>query len=249
VAFGGLLVAALLAWLLQVSLLGGAVHQMALALRGQAVPPLLEAVQAAARWALAWGVLAAAAVLAWDVWQLLLGGSSLLLFLRGLVLHSRSGVLGAAGLALAATVGPLLAVFLQLVAEMALVRCIARREPAAVAGWEAARTLLARPGAPLGLWVVTALLAAAVGGAAAGLASMAPVHSLRLRLPFIAVQMAVATLAASIALLVRLGAFLSLELGRAGELPGGAAPSRAELVQSEPILEARAVGPGPGTGP
>jgi hypothetical protein len=255
VRFLGLLVAALVAWMLQAAVLGGAVHQAGAALRGEPVLPLFEAIRVAAPRALLWAVLAGAALLAWNGWELLLGGSGLLLFLRGL-LHGRSALSGALALALAASVGPLGALFLQLATEMALVRSVVRGEPPPVAGWEAARSLLGRPWAPLGLLVLTALLAAAVAGTTAVLAGMGPPRPLRIAGGAALLQVAIASLASAVAQLVRLGSFAALELGRSGELPAPAAPRgppppvlRAELVHGEgQVFEARSVEPSSGAG-
>jgi hypothetical protein len=254
----GLVVAALMSWLLQAAILGGAVHQTGAALRGVPVLPLFAAIAAAAPRALPWAVLAGAAELAWNGWELLVGGSGLLLFLRGL-LHGRGGgLLGALALALVGSLGPLCALFLQLVAEMALVRSVVSDEPPPVAGYEAARTLLARPWAPLGLLFLTAFLAAAVGGAAAVLSSMGPARPLRLLGAAAILQVAIASLAMAVAQLVRLSSFAALELGRTGELGPAAAPPvpappapRAELVlDTGQVLTARVVEPpGGGTPP
>ncbi len=252
VSLVGLLLAAVVAWVLQACVLGGAVHQAGAALRRREVPGLPEAVFLSAPRALGWAVLAAAALLGWTLWQLLLGGSASALFLRGL-LHRPGGLLGALGLALVMTVGPAGGLFLQLVAEMAVVRAVLRDEPASVAGWEAGRALLQRPWAPLGLWLLTEVLAAAVAGAAAALSGMGPGAPLRLAGLAALVQVAVATLARALAQLVRVGAFCALELDKSGELPPAPVPPapvvpvpRAELVlESQPILEARAVGPSP----
>jgi len=248
VRFLGLLVAALVAWMLQAAVLGGAVHQAGAALRGEPVLPLFEAIRVAAPRALLWAVLAGAALLAWNGWELLL-------FLRGL-LHGRSALSGALALALAASVGPLGALFLQLATEMALVRSVVRGEPPPVAGWEAARSLLGRPWAPLGLLVLTALLAAAVAGTTAVLAGMGPPRPLRIAGGAALLQVAIASLASAVAQLVRLGSFAALELGRSGELPAPAAPRgppppvlRAELVHGEgQVFEARSVEPSSGAG-
>jgi hypothetical protein len=242
------------AWLLEASVLGGAVRQAALSWRAKDVPPLPEAMASAVPRALGWAVLAGAAVFAWTLWQLLVGASGFLLFLRGLLHGGGGGLAGALGLSLVATLGPLGAVFLQLVVEMALVRSVVRDEPASVGLWEATWTLLARPWVPLGLLVVTAVLAAAVGGLAAALAGMGPATSFHLGRATAFVELAIASLASAVALLVRLDAFVALELDRTGELPQPLAPAapavpRAELVlDAEPVLESRPVGPSPGAG-
>ncbi len=250
----GALVAAVVAWALQACVLGAAVQQAGAALRGRDVPPLLQAVGLAAPRALGWAALAAAALLAWNGWQVLVGASGALLFLRGLF-HHPSGLAGALGLALVATVGPLGALFLQLVAEMALVRAVVRDEAASVAGWEAARALLQRPWAPVGVWLLTEVLAAAVAGTAAAFSGLASAGPLRLAAGAAVVQVAIASLASAVAQLVRLGAFCALQLDDSGELPPAppaAAPPavpRAELVlDAGPILEARAVDPSGGAG-
>jgi hypothetical protein len=241
------------AWLLEASILGGAVRQAALSLRGGDVPPLPEAMASAVPRALGWAVLAGAAVFAWTGWQLLVGASGFLLYLRGL-LHGGGGLAGAMGLSLVATVGPLGAVFLQLAVEMALVRAVVRDEPASVGLWEATRALLSRPWVALGLLALTAVLAAVVGGLAATLVGMRPPASLHLARGAALVQLAIASLASAVALLVRLDAFVALELDRTGELPPPVAPAapavpRAELVlDAEPVLEARAVEPSSGAG-
>jgi hypothetical protein len=253
--FGGLLLATAVAWGLQASVLGGAVQQASAALRGRSVPPLPEAIRLAAPRALGWAVLAGAALLAWKGWELLLGGSGLLLFLRGL-LHGTGGLAGALGVALAVSVGPLGALFLQLVTEMALVRAVVRDEPAATAGWEAGGALLARPWAPLGLLALTALLAATVAGTAAVLAGLGPPRPFRFTGGAASIRLAITALAFAVAQLVRLSAFAALELGRSGELPPAPAPvppltpvPRAELVpDAGQVLEARAVDGPPGTG-
>jgi len=252
---GGLLVCVALAWMLQAATLGGAVAQEAAGLRQRPVPPLAEALVQAAPRALAWGALAALTLLSWNAWQLGVGLAGTVLFVQGLF-AGPGGLAGALGVALAATVGPLLAIFLQLVVEMALVRSVCRDEPASVAGWEAARALLARPGLPVALWALTVVLAAAVSGTAAVMAGFAP-PSDGGRVGIIALlQAAIGGLAGAVALLVRLGAFAALELDRSGELPAPPSPPRppavprAELVlDAEPILEARAVGSPPRTGP
>ncbi|HXX32569.1 MAG TPA: hypothetical protein VEJ89_17840 [Myxococcaceae bacterium] len=249
----GLLVCVILAWVLQSAVLGGATLQDAAELRGRPVPSLGEAMVEAARRSLPWGVLAGLTLLVWSAWQLGVGGAGALLFLRGLVAR-QGGLAGALGLALAGSVGPLVALFLQLVVEMALVRSLCRDESPSVAGWEAGRTLLARPGLPVGLWALTALLAAAVAGTAAALASMGPPLPSGRELGVAALQAAIGGLATSVALRVRLGAFAALELSRSEELvpppmpPRPPAVPRAELVlEPEPILEARAVGSAPET--
>jgi hypothetical protein len=246
----GLLLVLAIAWLLQAAVLGGAVLQAKATLRLQPVPSFPEAILRAAPRALGWAALAAAALLAWQGWQLGVGGSGALLFLRGLA-GGRGGLAGALALALAASVGSLGTVFLQLVSELALVRAVARDEPSAVAGWEAGSGLLARPWVPLGLLVLTGVLAAAVGGLAATLGGMGAPFIARYRAPTTLLEVAIAALATSVAQLVRLGAFAALELDRSGELPAPPAPPRpvvprAELVlEAEPVLEARAVGPPP----
>jgi hypothetical protein len=247
----GLLGAAVVAFVLQAAILGGALHQAAAGLQSRAVPTLREAMLVAAPRALPWAVLCGAALIAWSGWQLLLGGSSLLLFLRGLF-HGSGGLAGALGLSLALTLGPLGALFLQLVSEMALVRAVVRDEPVAEAGWEAARALLARPWAPFGLLALTALLAAAVAGATAAFSGMAPPRPFRFLDGAALLKLALGALAVAVAQLVRLDAFAALELGRGGELPEAPAPAvvpRAELLpESSSILEARAVDGPPGTG-
>jgi hypothetical protein len=249
-----LLAAALLAFFLQALLLGGAVHQGASALREEPAAPLLDSILAAAPRALPWAVLSGAALLAWSGWQLLLGGSSFLLFVRGL-LHGHGGMAGALGLALVASLGPLGALFLHLVTEMALVRAVVRDEPVAKAGWEAALALLARPFAPFGLLLLTTVLAAAVAGTASALSSLRPPGHFRLLDGPALVRLALAGFAVAVAQLVRLDAFLALELGRTGELPEPPVPAapasvpRAELLpEAGVILEARAVDGPPGTG-
>lgn len=252
--FWGALAAAVVAWLLQASVLGGAVRQAGAGLRRRDVPPLLQALGLAAPRALGWAVLAAAALLAWNGWQVLVGASGALLFLRGLF-HHPSGLAGALGLALVATVGPLGALLLQLVAEMALVRAVVRDESASVAGWEAARALVERPWAPVGLWLLTEVLAAAVGGTAAAFSGLAPAGPWRLAAGAAVLQVAIGSLARAVAQLVRLGAFCALELDSSGELPPApaaaappAVPRAALVLDPEPILEARAVDPSPGAG-
>lgn len=249
--FFELLVAAATAWLLQAAILGGAVQQFAFGLRKKEVPPLLPALTSAAPRALGWAVLTGAALLAWLGWQVLVGASGWVLFLRGLF-HGSGGLTGATALALVATVGPLGACFLQLVVEMALVRSIARDEPPSVALYESAGALLARPWVPVGLLLLTGLLAAVVSGTAAALAGMGgPTPWFRLVRGAAIVQLAIASLASALALLVRLGAFLALELGRSDEIPEVSLPPaplvpRAELVLAdEAVLEARAVEPSP----
>jgi hypothetical protein len=195
-------------------------------------------------------VLAAAALLAWQGWETLLSGSGLVLFMRGLFVGT-GGLAGALALALALTLGPLGAIFLQLVVEMALVRSVVRDESPATAGWEAARALLARPWAPLGLLAVTGLVSLAVVGSAAVIAGMAPPQAVRFKLPLIMIEGAIAALAGAVAQLVRVGAFAALEVDRTGELPAPVTPPpsppsvmRAELVlDAGPVLEARAVDP------
>ncbi len=249
------LVALAVAWVLQALVLGGAVQQAAAALRRRSPLPLLQAITVAAPRALGWAVLAAAALLAWSGWQLMVGGAGAVLFLRGL-LHHPGGLAGALGLALAGTLGPLGALLLQLVAEMALVRAVVRDESPAVAGWEAVRALLERPWAPLGVWLVTEVLAAVVAGTAAAFSVTAPGTPLRVAGIGMLLQVAIATLARAVAQLVRLGAFGALEIDRSGELPPAPAPParpapvpRAELVpEGEPILEARAVDAPSGSG-
>jgi hypothetical protein len=248
----GLALSALVCWLLEALILGGAVQQAGAALRGEAVPPLREAMLVAAPRALGWGALAGAALLAWNGWELLVGGSGLVLFLRGL-LHGRGALAGALALALAGSLGPLCALFLQLTAEMALVRSVVRKEPPAVAGWEAVRTLAGRPWAPLGLLLLTALLAAAVAGAASVLSSVGPPRQLRLFGGVALLQLAISSLAFAVAHLVRLSAFTALELGRTGELPAPPSPRapvpRAELVpETGQVAEARLAEPPSGTG-
>jgi hypothetical protein len=249
----GLLVCLVLAWMLEAAMLGGAVQQQAAALRQRAIPSLAEAVVQAAPRSLPWGALAALALLAWTSWQLGVGLSGTLLYLRGLFAGA-GGLAGALALALVATLGPLGAILIELLLEMALVRSVCRDEPLAVAGSGAASALLARPGLPLGLWALTAVLAAAVSGTAAVLAGLAAPVEGRYEIPIALVQAAIGALAGALAVLVRLGAFTALELDRSGELPAPPPPPRpppvprAELIPSgEPILEARAVGPPPGT--
>jgi hypothetical protein len=248
-----LLLGAVLAWVLQAALLGGAVRQATSTLLGRPVPSLTEAMASSMPRALSWAVLAGAALLGWMGWEFLVGASSLLLFLRGL-LHAGGGLAGALGLALLASLGPLGALFLQLSLEMALVRSVVREEPASVALWESSRTLLARPWAPFGLLVLTAFVAATLVGTAAALAGMGPPLTLRFARGTALLQLCIAGLASAMALLVRLDAFAALELGRTAELPpapmpiGPAAP-RAELVlDGTPVLEARAVEPSSGAG-
>ena len=137
---------------------------------------------------------------------------------------------------------------------MALVRAVVRDEPPATAGWEAARALLARPWAPLGLLLLTALLAAAVAGTRAVLSGLGAPRGLHRLLGGAAlIQLAIAALASAVAQLVRLFSFVALELGRSGELqvspPPPAPVPRAELVLDEGvILEARVVDRPPRTG-
>lgn len=252
----GLLVAAAAAWVLEAAVLAGAVRQAANGLRGLDVPPLLDAIASSVPRALGWAALAGAALLAWTGWELLLGTSGLLLFLRGLLHGGGAGPAGALALALLATVGPLGALVVQLSVEMALVRAVVREEPPSVALWEAGRSLLGRPWAPLGLLLLTAFLAAVVTGTAAALAGMGPPVSLRVARGAALLELCIASLASAVALLVRVDAFAALELGRTGEVPAAPVPSgpappvpRAELLQEqEPVLEARAVEPSPRAG-
>jgi hypothetical protein len=250
----GLALATLAAWLLEAAVLGAAVRQAAFALRGQTAPPLLSALTSAAPRALGWAILTAAALLAWTGWQLLVATSGALLFLRGLLHGGGGGLGGALGLALVATVGPLGALFLQLAVETALVRSVVRDESASVALYEGARAVLARPFVYIGLLALTALLAATVSGSATALSSMGAPTSVRLLRGTAFLQLAIASLASAVALLVRLDAFVALELGRTDELPPLPVPPRpvvprAELIlDAAPILEARAVGPESGGG-
>jgi len=84
--------------------------------------------------------------------------------------------------------------------------------------------------------------------------AMAPPTSLHLARGAAPLELTIASLASAVALLVRLDAFSALELDKTGELPpavGTPAPSvpRAELLlEAEPVLEARAVGPFPKEG-
>jgi hypothetical protein len=252
--FLALLAAALLAFFLEALLLGGAVHQASRVLKERPALPLLDSILAAAPRALPWAVLSGAALLAWSGWQLLLGGSSFLLFVRGLV-HGHGGLAGALGVALVASLGPLGALFLHLVTEMALVRAVVRDEGVAEAGWEAALALLARPFAPFGLLLLTTVLAAAVAGTASALSSLRPPGHFHFLDGPALVRLALGGFAVAVAQLVRLDAFCALELGRTGELPEPPVPAvppsapKAELLpEAGAILEARAVDGPTGTG-
>lgn len=176
-----------------------------------------------------WGVLVSSGV------ALVLGGPAV-------------SLLGAAGLALALTLGTLLGPAAALWLELGLVISVVRPVRMRVAAAEALRLLLARPGFLVAAWAVTAvpagLLAAGVqvfaagapgpGWGAAGAAGVA--------LLLVALLEALATF-------VRLDALAALVLAADGALPlpppAPAAPApvpRATLVSTE-VLDARPVGP------
>ena len=159
-------------------------------------------------------------------------------------------LLGATGVALVLTLGAFLIPAAALWVELGLVAAVTRPARLREAASTALETLLARPGAVVAAWLVTAVPA---GFLAAGL------HVLQSGAPgpgwaaasAAGVAVLLVALVEAVATLVRLDALAALVLDGRGELP--APPPRparpppaipvARLVPSEEVVEARPVGP------
>jgi hypothetical protein len=176
-----------------------------------------------------WGVLVASGV------ALVLGGPFV-------------SLLGAAGFALALTLGTLLGPAAALWLELGLVVSVVRPVRMGVAAGEALRLLLARPGFLVGAWVVTAVPAGMLSAGFQVMAAGAPgpgwsaAGAAGVALLLVALVQALATL-------IRLDALAALVLDREGALPRPppapvrpAPVPRATLVTHE-VVEARPVGP------
>jgi len=159
-------------------------------------------------------------------------------------------LVGATGVALVLTLGAFLFPAAALWLELGLVAAVTRPARTREAARTALETLLARPGAVVGLWLVTALPAGFLAAAVHALQSGAPgpgwaaASSAGVAILLVSLVMAVATL-------IRLDALAALVLARRGELPSPpprpAPPAPAipvaSLVSTGEVVEARPVGP------
>jgi hypothetical protein len=196
---------------------------------------------------LSWAVLAAAAHLALSLWFWTGLVSALAAFFLG---SPRVALGGAFGLSLVLAVGVVAAPLLSIWLELALARAVVSRTSVGRAGADAARTMLERPGFVVGAWLATALPAFGISrfvelvlGTVPG-SEWAAAGAMGVGLLLLALIDALATV-------VRLDAYVALELDRTGMLPAPPPPAvpRAALVVPGTILESRPVGPpGPGGG-
>ena len=159
-------------------------------------------------------------------------------------------LLGATGVALVVTLGAFLFPAAALWLELGLVAAVTRPARTREAARTALETLLARPGAVVALWLVTAVPAGFLAAAVHALQSGAPGPGWAA-----ACAAGVATLLVSlvmaVATLVRMDALAALVLDRRGQLPSPpprpAAPAPAipvaSLVPTGEVVEARPVGP------
>jgi hypothetical protein len=159
-------------------------------------------------------------------------------------------LLGAGGVALVLTVGAFLFPAAALWLELALVAAVARPARTREAASTALQTMLARPGAVVGLWGVTALPAGFLAAAVHALQSGAPGPGWAAASAS-GVAILLVSLILAMATLIRLDALAALVLDRRGELPAPpprpAAPAPAipvaSLVSTSEVVEARPVGP------
>jgi hypothetical protein len=178
-----------------------------------------------------WGVLAASGV------ATVLGGPGV-------------SLLGATGVALVLTLGAFLVPAAALWLELALVSAVTRPARLGEAAGAALRTLLARPGAVVVLWLLTAVPAGFLAAGIQLLQAGAPGPG-RASAAAAGVVILLVALVEALATLVRLDAFAALALDRTGELPAPpprpapAAPAIpvATLVPASAVVEARPVGP------
>jgi hypothetical protein len=178
-----------------------------------------------------WGVLAAAGA------ATVLGGPAV-------------SLLGASGVALMLTVGAFLFPAAALWIELGLVAAVACPARTREAASTALETLLVRPGAVVGLWLVTAVPAGFLAAAVHALQSGAPGPGWAAA-SAAGVAILLVSLILAVATLIRLDALAALVLDRRGELP--APPPRpappapaipvASLVSTAEVVEARPVGP------
>lgn len=196
---------------------------------------------------IAWASAVAVVDLLLNLWFLsVLASGGVALVLGGPVVS----LLGAAGVALALTLGTLLGPAAALWLELGLVVSVVRPLPVTVAAGEALRALLARPGFLVLAWLSTALptglLVASVQVMAAGAPGQGPAAAAAS-----GVAVLLVALAEALGTLIRLDAFAALVLDREGALPAPplvpvppAPVPRATLVGGE-VVEARPVGPMP----
>jgi len=159
-------------------------------------------------------------------------------------------LLGVTGLALVLTLGAFLVPAAALWLELALVAAVTRPARLGEAAGVALQTLVARPGAVVVLWLLTAVPAGFLAAGIQVLEAGAPGPG-RAAAAAGGVGILLVALVEALATLVRLDALAALVLDRRGELP--APPPRpappapaipvATLVPSAAVVEARPVGP------
>ena len=234
----------LLASLVRAVVLAVAVHSGAARLRTSAAPSSISAARAGLR-GIAWAAVAVVVdqLLGLWFWGVLLA-SGVVTFLGGPLVS----LLGITGVALVLTLGLFVGPAAALWLELGLVASVVRPATLGEAARTSLETLLARPGAVVALWLLTAVPA---GFLAAGIQVMqagAPGPG-RAAAAAGGVALILGALIEALATLIRLDALAALVLDRMGELPRPSPKPKAEpvpmatLVSSAEVIEARPVGP------
>jgi hypothetical protein len=234
----------LLASLVRAVLLAVAVHSGVARVRAPAAPSSISAARAGLR-GIAWAAVAVVVeqLLGLWFWGVLLA-SGVATFLGGPLIS----LLGITGVALVLTLGLFLGPAAALWLELGLVASVVRPASLGEAARTSLETLLARPGAVVALWFLTAVPA---GFLAAGIQVMqagAPGPG-RAAAAAGGVALILGALIEALATLVRLDALAALVLDRMGVLPGPPPGPRAEpipvatLVPPTEVIEALPVGP------
>ena len=233
-----------LASLVRAVLLAVAVHSGAAGLRTSAAPSSISAARAGLR-GIAWAAVAVVVdqLLGLWFWGLLLA-SGVATFLGGPLVS----LLGITGVALVLTLGLFLGPAAALWLELGLIASVVRPARLGEAARTSLETLLARPGAVVALWLLTAVPA---GFLAAGIQVMqagAPGPG-RAAAAAGGVALILGALIEALATLIRLDALAALVLDRMAELPAPPPRPRPEpvpvatLVSSAEVVEARPVDP------
>jgi hypothetical protein len=233
-----------LASLVRAVVLAVAVHSGAARLRASAAPSSISAARASLR-GIAWAAVAVIVdqLLGLWFWGVLLA-SGAATFLGGPLVS----FLGVTGVALVLTLGLFLGPAAALWLELGLVASVVRPAKLGEAARTSLETLLARPGAVVVLWLLTAVPAGLLAAGVQVLQAGAPGPG-RAAGAAAGVAVVLGALIEALATLIRLDALAALVLDRMGELPPPPARPRAEpvpvatLVPSAEVIEARPVGP------
>jgi hypothetical protein len=230
--------------LVRAVVLAVAVHSGASRIRASAAPTSISPARAGLR-GIAWAAVAVIVdqLLGLWFWGVLLA-SGVATFLGGPLVS----LLGITGLALVLTLGLFLGPAAALWLELGLVASVVRPARLGEAARTSLETLLARPGAAVALWLLTAVpagfLAAGVQVLQAGAPGPGPAAAAAAGIALI-----LGALIEGLATLIRLDALAALVLDRRGELPPPPPRPRSEpvpvapLVPPREVIEARPVGP------